>query len=450
MLVAAKAPQVQVPPVVLLVEAQLPDTLKQHVITLLALAGTHQLADAGDQQISGSHSLAVVVETHIESLDLLGIVGDEHRLAKVLLRQELLVLGLQVAAPAHFELKLIVVGLQNLHRVRVADPDEIGAGHMAQPVQKALIHKLVAKLHVLGAGLQHIVDDIFDGRLDDVHVIGQVGEGHLRLDHPELRGMALGVGALRPEGGAEGVHLAEGHGHTLRLQLAGYREGRGLLEEVLLVVDGAVLVLGQVLQVQGSHLEHLPRALAVAASDDGGVSVDEAILLEEFVNAEGRRRTHPVGRAVQVGAGPQVGNGAQELHCVAFFLQGVFRRRGALHHNLRGVDLKGLLGLGGLQQSARNAQGSAHILGSDLLEILDLPIFKHHLHTFEGGAVVQVDKAQGFGVPDRPGPAADGDGLPRIGGKVLVKRCYFVSLHTLARHQRPLPSFPFQIETMNT
>ena len=97
----------------------------------------------------------------------------------------------------------------------------------------------------------------FDHGLGIVHIVAQIGKGHLGLDHPELGGVALGVGLLRPEGGAEGVHVAEGHGEVLGVELAGHGEAGPLAEEVLGVVHGAVGILGHVLQVQGGHLEHL-------------------------------------------------------------------------------------------------------------------------------------------------------------------------------------------------
>ena len=60
----------------------------------------------------------------------------------------------------------------------------------------------------------------FEERLGQVHVVGQVVEGHLRLDHPELGQVARGVGVLGAEGRAEGVDLAQGAGEDLRLELA--------------------------------------------------------------------------------------------------------------------------------------------------------------------------------------------------------------------------------------
>ena len=69
--------------------------------------------------------------------------------------------------------------------------------------------------------------------LGQFHIVLKVGEGNLGLHHPELGGVARGVGVLRAEGGAEGVHIAEGHGEVLGVQLAGHGEVGRLAEEVL-------------------------------------------------------------------------------------------------------------------------------------------------------------------------------------------------------------------------
>ena len=42
-----------------------------------------------------------------------------------------------------------------------------------------------------------------------------VGEGNFRLDHPELGGVAGGVGGFGAEGRAEGVDVAEGHERSI-------------------------------------------------------------------------------------------------------------------------------------------------------------------------------------------------------------------------------------------
>ena len=204
-------------------------------------------------------------------------------------------LGLQVDAPLHGEVELPAALLQNLHGLGVAHPAKLIGHHVVQPIQQPLVHKAVEKLHLLGAALQHPVDDILHHGLGHVHIILQVAEGHLRLDHPELGGVALGIGDLRSEGGAEGVHIPEGHGKVLRVQLAGNGQVRGFAEKVLGEVHLAVLGAGRVAGIQGGHPEHLAGALGVRAGDDGGVDIDKAPALEELMHGLCCHAAHPEG-----------------------------------------------------------------------------------------------------------------------------------------------------------
>ena len=75
------------------------------------------------------------------------------------------------------------------------------------------------------------------------------------------------------------------------------------------------------------------------------MDIDEAPVLEEAVDGVGGQ-AHPEGGGEQVGPGPQVLDGAQELHAVALLLKGVVGGGGALHSDGVGLYLQGLLGLG--------------------------------------------------------------------------------------------------------
>ena len=174
----------------------------------------------------------------------------------------------------------------------------------------------------------------------------------------------------------------------------------------------AVRGAGRVLQIQGRHLEHLPRTLAVAGGDDGGVDIDEAPVLEEGVYGVGRHGPDPEHGGEQVGTGPQMGDGAQVLHAVALFLQGVVRGGHALHHNGAGLHLQRLFGLRREHHSSLYDQGRAHVLGRDLLIIIQHIGVHDHLQVPKAGAVVELNEPEGLHVTDGPGPAADGDGLP--------------------------------------
>ena len=340
-------------------------------------------------------------------------------------------LGLDVHAPLHRELELLVVLLQHLDGVGVGDAAEFAVCHQLQALDKALVDELVEESHLIRAVVQHIADDVLGHRLGGVHVAAQVAERHLRLDHPELGCVAGGKALLRPEGGAKGVHLAECHGHGLGFQLAGNGQVDRLLKEVLGIIHGAVLVLGHVLQVQGGHAEHLTGTLAVGGGQQRGVSVDKAVLLEELVDGIGCHAAHTECGVEGVGAGAQGGHGAQILHAHLLFLQGVLVG-GAVTQDLHavGVQLKGLLGLRGEHQLALDAQAAVQTGVDDFVVVGQLAGFQHDLQGLEAAAVRQGDEADVLGVADVLGPAADGD-LGAVGGGVLEQRNDLGTFHNV-------------------
>ena len=105
-------------------------------------------------------------------------------------------LGLDIHAPLHGVLELLVVLFQDLNGLGVADAGELAVCHQLQTLDKALVDELVKEGHLVRAVVQHIADDVLDHSLGVVHVAVQVAEGHLRLDHPELRSVAGGKALL--------------------------------------------------------------------------------------------------------------------------------------------------------------------------------------------------------------------------------------------------------------
>ncbi len=71
-------------------EAKFFNSLLKLVVVLLSLAAPYNLADFREKHIHCAHCLAVVVEFHIESLYLFGIVGENHRLLEMFLHEETL------------------------------------------------------------------------------------------------------------------------------------------------------------------------------------------------------------------------------------------------------------------------------------------------------------------------------------------------------------------------
>ena len=411
----AVLPKIHVEIVVGGVHAQLADTVFQDLVVVLALAAAGNLADTGHQAVHSSDGLAVGVELHVEGLDILGVVGDKDGLLEYLLGEETLMLGLQVAAPGDGEVELVVVLMKQLHGLGVGDAAEVAIQNVVQAIQQTLVQKSVEEGHLLGSVLQDIGDDVLDHVLLQTHQILQIGKDNLGLDHPELGGMAGGVGVLGAEGGAEGVDVAEGHGEGFAVELTGNGQIGGLAEEVLAEIHLAVLGQGDIFQIHGGDLEHLACTLAVGAGNQGGVDVDEVTLLEELVDGVGGQGADAEYSLEGVGPGAQMGDGSQELHGVTLGLQGEVTGGGTLDLDGGGLDFKGLLGVGSQHQLAGDDQGGTNVDLADLLEIGD-GIVVDHLNGGEVGAVVQHDEAKLLAGAAVAHPAADGNGLAGISG----------------------------------
>ena len=257
-----------------------------------------------------------------------------------------------------------------------------------QALEQALVHELVEELEVLGAMRQGIADEVLHERLGDVHVAGQVAEGHLGLDHPELGGMARGVGVLGAEGGAEGVDVAERAGESLALQLPAHGQVGRTPEEI----GRGVGALGG---IEGRHAEQLARALAVAGGDDGRVHVGEPAFLEEVVDGVGQAAAHAEHGAEEVGARPQVRDGAQELGRVALLLQRVGLVGRAHDAERRGLDFPLLpAALGGDERPRDRDRGAGEQVAHG--GVVGQRGVDDHLEVPEAGAVVELHEADPF------------------------------------------------------
>ena len=155
----------------------------------------------------------------------------------MLLRQEAFVFGLQVLAPFRFELEILSEFPQNLHGLGVRQADEVVVRDVVQGGGQGFVHEAAEQVQVGAAFLPDEVHQVADHLLSQVHVVVQVGEGHLRLYHPELGDMAGGVGVLRAEGRTEGIDVPQTQAIGLHLQLPRYREVRLLAEEVAAEVN---------------------------------------------------------------------------------------------------------------------------------------------------------------------------------------------------------------------
>ena len=191
-----------------------------------------------------------------------------------------------------------------------------------------------------------------------------------------------------------------------------------------------VLGAGQVLEIQRRDAEHLARALGVGAGDDRGVDVDKAALLEKLVHGLRRDAADAERGVEEVRARAQMLDRAQELHAVALFLQRIIRRGDALDLNVRGLELKRLLGLGRQREDALDDKGGADVLLCHLVVICELLALHDDLQALDRAAVVELDEAEVFHVPRGAGPAADGNELAVEGLRVGENAGNALSLHS--------------------
>ena len=341
-------------------------------------------------------------------------------------------LRLQVDAPLDGVVELVAGLFEQLHGVGIRDAAEVVVHHVVQALEQALVHEGVEELHLLRALFEHGVDDELHHRLHALEIVVEVGKRHLRLDHPELSGVALGVGVLGAERGAEGIHITKGEREVFGVELAGYGQVRALAEEVLGEIYLAVGRARDIVEVERRDAEHLARALAVGARDDRGLDVDKAAVLEERVHrlrghaADAERRTE------EVRARAQVLDRAQELHAVAFFLQRVVRCGRALDRDAVGLELERLLGVRCEHELAVHDERRADVLAGDLVIIFELAALEHDLKALEAAAVVELDKAEIFHVADRARPAADGQALAAEGLRGCVDAGDVLSFHIIS------------------
>ena len=337
-------------------------------------------------------------------------------------------LGLQVAAPEYLVLKLIVVLHENVHSLGVGHMAELGIHHRVQALQQALVHKLVKELHFLRRMLHHIADHVFQHGLCHDHVVLQIRESQLGLDHPELCRMTGGVGILCAEGRSKCIHVAECAGKRLHVQLAADGQIRLFSEEILAVVHFAVLGLRHVVQIQCRHLEHLARTLAVTACNQGCMHVNKISLLEKFMDRIRDDGTHAENSLECVRSRAEMTDGSQVLKAVALLLQGVIRRGHALDLHGVSLNLKRLLRLGGCHQRACNDDRTSHIQLGNLRKIVH-GVMIYDLQRLKKASVRQDDKSKCFGITDASDPSAHLNLLSDIFFFVSVNLSYGNQFH---------------------
>mmetsp|Transcript_62946 Transcript_62946/g.149118 ORF Transcript_62946/g.149118 Transcript_62946/m.149118 type:complete len:241 (+) Transcript_62946:269-991(+) len=231
-------------------DVHLRHSCEQHVQTLLTLTSTNDLPNLWKQTIHGRDRLAVVVETHVEGLDVLGPVGDEHGALDELLCEVALVFRRQVLPPARLELPLTILHRRKrLLRVGVRHAAEGSVDDHTESLAQPLVVELLEKRQLVRATFKDGSARVLEEALSKIHVVGEIRKGDFGFNHPKLRQVPGRMRVLGTEGGPECVHLGHGAGICLCFELAGHGEERRGREEVFGEVDLAVGLERQCLRV---------------------------------------------------------------------------------------------------------------------------------------------------------------------------------------------------------
>ena len=189
----------------------------------------------------------------------------------------------QVHTPADGELELAAIShslLQNPDTLGIGQTHERTAYHPLEALDEGLVDHLVEELQVVLAVVECPLYTILDEVFLEVHQVVHIDEGHLGLYHPELSQVAGRIGVFGTEGGTEGVDGTQGSGSELALKLSADSERSLLAEEIIGIDNLALLVLLQVVEVLGGHLEHLSGTLTVAGGNQRCMEIEEAMLVE--------------------------------------------------------------------------------------------------------------------------------------------------------------------------
>ena len=389
---SAEAACVEIPPHIFHRYVELFDAAEKLVVIGLTLRSADDLADLGEQDIHGAHGAVIFVELHIECLDFLRIVGEDHGLLEMLLNEVALMLALQVGTPVNREVKLLAGCLKDLDTLGVGEAHELVFDNELQTVDKLGIVHLGKEVDIILAVFQSVADTVFDEVFGKVHIVGDVEESYFGLDHPELRQVARSVGVFCTESRTEGIDSTEGRSTKLAFKLTAHGQCRGLAEEVGRVVDLSIFVAGRIVDIEGRYLEHGTCTLTVARRDERSIEIEETTLLEELVDGEGKSAAYTEHRAEGVGAGTQVSLLAQELKRVAFLLKRIGLRIGRSEHfeglglNLDGLTLALAIYKAPGDVDARTCGDRTKIIFTEEIHV------EHDLHVADGGTIVEGHK----------------------------------------------------------
>ena len=300
-------------------------------------------------------------------------------------------LALQVATPSARELEFLAALAKDTDTLGVVKPYKVASNNTTEALDKFLVEHIIEELQVAHTVVECVLNAVFDKLLSQRHIVLQVVERHLGLNHPELCQVAGSIGVLGTEGGTKGVNLTKRESTQLTLQLTRHGQCSLASKEVLRVINLTVLALGHIVQVESCNIEHSTCALAVRSGNQRGVPIVEALVVEELMNCVCHSVADTEHSTKGVGAGAEIGNLAEELHRVTLLLQGVVAICLTVNLNLFCLHLHGLTRAYRLNKRTLHAKAST--CGNLLQESL---VGSCHIHNYlnvvNGRAVIEGDE----------------------------------------------------------
>ena len=325
----------------------------------------------------------------------------------MLLHQVALMLRGKVITPVAGELKLLTVldgFLQDVNTLGIGQTHEGILQHTLQTSNQCLVNHLVEESKIILTVLQCPTDAIFDKVLLEVHQLILVHEGNLRLHHPELSEVTGSIRVLGTERRTEGIDSAQCRSTQLALQLSGYRQRSLLAEEVIVIDNLTILVLLQVIQVLGGHLEHITGTLTVTGSDQRGMEIEEAMLMEIGMDSHRHVMTDTHHGTKGIGTETHMSILTHHLKRLSLLLHGIGIVASTIEFQACCLYLTGLSGTLALHQGSHstNAGTCGHLFQQFLIK---LAWVYNHLHVLDGRAIIQGDEVYSLRTAMRAHPS---------------------------------------------
>ena len=416
---------IDIPLEVLPAHAKFVDTGLKLLEGSLTLGTADNLSDLREEHIHSADSLAILILLHVESLDILREIDEDNRLAEMFLHKIALMLALEVGTPMYRVLELLTFAdslLEDFDSLGICNFFKGYAKHASEALDKAVVIFVIKELQVVHAVVKSVLDEILHELLGKGHVIVDVIEGHLRLDHPELCEVARSIGVLGTEGRTESIDLAYGSSAELAFKLAADGKAGLFAEEVLAEIDLA-LMHRNICKIHGSNLEHVACTLCVRLCDERSMEIYEALVVEELMDSESHCVPDTEHCAESVGAEPHMGNRTEVLEGSILLLEREAHRIAfAIDFDLLCLDLYSLAAADRLHEVTLYRKAGA---GGNLLEelLVEEAGVCDYLDIIDGRTVVECDELNLFVSSLSPHPSFGKDFLAWLAFQQVFYLC---------------------------